>query len=237
MLDLINTLYTALSRLSPSRIRLSRTRVVECNCVDSVVADYHVCELYDMTVGLSTLEHYVKDGSSERASTFVSKIDEEAECSVSDEGGNQGEATFSDDDMDLTPRTRRDVDETLERQDKTARGEEAREKECNTLPYPRAARRARVPVTSTPPASHIMPNEPTPIAPPLNLNDHTRAFYQPITLSSPHNHPYQQPILGFNNALVLNPLNYGMSLNLHLGNAMPPPNPVGTWGNASGLGQ
>ena len=83
--------------------------------------------------------------------------------------------------------------------------------------------------TSTPPALHSMHNELIPIAPPLNLHDHARASHQPITLSAPPNHPYQQPLLGFNNSLALNPFNFGISLNLHLGNAMsPPPNQVGT---------
>jgi hypothetical protein len=88
---------------------------------------------------LSSRGHDIEDGSSERASSFVSGIDEEAKFPVSDEVGvNQGETAFSDDDMELIRRTRREVDEILEQQDKRARGEEAGDKECNTPSYPKA---------------------------------------------------------------------------------------------------
>ena len=49
-------------------------------------------------------------------------IGEEAELSVSDEEDDQEEDLSSDDGMELTPKTRREVDEMLARQDKRPRG-------------------------------------------------------------------------------------------------------------------
>ncbi len=96
--------------------------------VDAFVANDHVHELHDLTLGWSSNEHRVEEGLS-TSSHPLPGIGEEAELSVSDEGDNQKEGSTSDDGMELTPRTRREVDEVLERQSKRARGLEADDKE------------------------------------------------------------------------------------------------------------
>jgi len=63
--------------------------------------------------------------------TFISGIDE-AELAVSDEEDDQEGDSSSDDGMDLTPKTRREVDEIIERQDKRSRGLQPDDKECRT---------------------------------------------------------------------------------------------------------
>ena len=204
--------------------------------VDAFVADDHVHELHDIIEGLTAREHHVEEGSSARAPSHhhLSGIDEEADFAVSDEGENHDDNTLSDDDMNLTPKTQREIDEMLERQDKRARGLGVDDKDCKTPPYPRVARRARVIPCTTPLASHTLPNDPMHLVSTLPMHDYVaRASHQPINTSThqpinpsaPSTHPYQHPIQGFNNQFMLNPYHVGMSVNLHLGNAMHPPPP------------
>jgi hypothetical protein len=86
--------------------------------VEAFVEDDHVHELNDAILGLSAIEHDVEEVPSTRATSHhLSGIDE-AKLAVSDEEDDQEEDSSSDDGMDLTPKTRREVDEMLERQDK-----------------------------------------------------------------------------------------------------------------------
>jgi len=130
--------------------------------VDAFVADNHVHELHDLTLGLSAHGPRVNEGAS-TSTNSLSGFDEEAELSVSGEGDEKEESSNSDADMDLTPRTRRDVEEMIERQ-KRARGQETKDKECKTPPYTRASRRAKVVGSPTPHASHTVSNGQVPLA-------------------------------------------------------------------------
>jgi hypothetical protein len=148
-------------------------------------------------------------------------IGEGAELSVSDEEDDQEGDLSSDDGMELTPKTRREVDEMLARQDKRSRGLHPDDKECRTPPYSRAARSAKVDAVPAPHASHNMPNQPMPF---VHMHDYAaRATHHPVAPLPPFNHPHRHPIHGFNTLFIMNPYHVGMSVNLHLPNVMPPP--------------
>ena len=63
-------------------------------------------------------------------SDHLPEIGEEADLSVSDEEEDQEGDLSSDVGMELTPKTRREVDEVLARQDKRSRGIYPDDKEC-----------------------------------------------------------------------------------------------------------
>ena len=83
--------------------------------VEAFVEDDHVHELNDAILGLTSFEKDVEEGpSAGAASDRLSGIDE-VDVAVSDEEDDQEGDSSSDDGMDLTPNTRREVEEMLER--------------------------------------------------------------------------------------------------------------------------
>ena len=105
--------------------------------VEAFVANNHVHELNDAILWLSAIEHGVEEGPSTRETPLHLSWIDESELAVSDEEDDQEEDLSSDDDMDLTPKTWREVEEMLERQDKRSRWLQPDDKECKTPPYPR----------------------------------------------------------------------------------------------------
>jgi len=88
-------------------------------------------------------------------------------------------------------------------------------------PYSRAAWRAKFDAIPAPHASYNMPNELMPL---VHMQDYVvRATHHPIAPLPPSNHPHQHPIHGFNTSFIMNSYHAGMSVKLHLPNAMPPP--------------
>jgi len=103
---------------------------------DAFVANDHVHELHDVMEGL-----IVPGNAEDQAiASNISSAFEEAQLSTTsgnDEEQSEHEDAVLDDDLELTPEARREMDLILERPNKRARGEGGVEdKECKTPPIP-----------------------------------------------------------------------------------------------------
>jgi hypothetical protein len=107
---------------------------------DDVVASDHAHELHNVMEGLVVPG---REDDTSRMQCVMSSL-EVSQSSIPSNPAEQNVETniFSDDDMELSPESQREIDLILEKHNKRARGHGEEDGECRKPPYPRVARAA-----------------------------------------------------------------------------------------------